>query len=152
MKRCWSRVARLLAQLHWFFCGLPRRLNQAAGIIRESRRRRPLCSGGCVAAPPKQQNKATSACAASFVGLLLFLGNPCSSTVQWPTRAIAKLHGHLVQLCNFISTLFLSLASNEKCKAHQHARSERATELVQIEPRAPPKQAGSTKHCFKSPW
>ena len=114
--------------------------------------RRPLCSGGCVATPPKQRNKVTSSCAAGFVGLLRFLGNPCSSTVQWPMGAIAQLRGHLVQLCNFIATAFLSLAAHEKCKARQHARSEHATELVQIEPRAPPKQAGSTKHCFKGTW
>ena len=107
-------------------------------------------SGGCVTTTPKQRNKATSAGTAGFMGLLRFLGNPCSSTVLWPTRAMAQLRGHLVQLCNFIATVFLSLAANEKCKARQHARSERATELVQIGPRTPPKQAGSTKHCFKS--
>ena len=150
MKRCWSKNARLLAQLHMFLCGLARRINQAAEITQENMCRRPLCSGGCVTTTPKQRNKATVARAAGFMGLLRFLGNPCSSTVQWPMRAIAHLHGHLVQLCNFIATVFLSLAANGKCKARQHARSERATELVQIEPRTPPKQAGSTKHCFKS--
>ena len=152
MKRCWSRIARLPAQLHLFFCGLPRRINQAAKIICKNMCRGPLCSGRCVATPPKQRNKATSACTAGFAALLRFLGNLCSSTVQWPTGAIAPLHGHLVQLRNFIATVFLSFTANKKCKARQHARSERATELVQIEPRAPPKQAGSTKQCFKSTW
>ena len=152
MKRCWSKVARFLVQLHLFLCGLARRINQAAEIIQENMCRRPLCSGGCVKKTLKQRNKATSTCTAEFMGLLRFSGNPGSSTVQWPTREMAHLHGHLVQLCNFIATVFLSLAANEKCKARQHARSERATELVQIEPRAPPKQAGSTKPRFKRTW
>ena len=114
--------------------------------------RRPLCSGGCVATPPKQRNKVTSSCAAGFVGLLRFLGNPCSSTAQWPMRAIAQLHGHLVQLSKFIATVSPAPAASEKCKTRQRARAECATGLGQTEPHVPPGQAGSTKHSFWRTW